>query len=333
MTWLKTAVTAVLLELSATYFLFFDFRNGTDQVLMFLGTHLVASVMLALSAYPVLPRHYRHPRTHVLALLFSFAFFIPLLGVLGVVIALFITALLPRATVHEPFQEVKPPEYVLSIRDPEIQFRPAGLRATLLDPTLPPEIRMRSLVALQNMPTRVAAPTLRRLLGDPADDIRLVAYGILDQKEKIINTQIQEELTGLPQLRDREARVNALRHLAELNWELIYGGLVQGDVRVHTLAQVLSFTEQALKLADRDPGLWLLRGRALHAERRLDEAQAAFDAAVDCGLAEARALPYLAEIAYDRHDFPTLRRHLSSLGREGKVTPMMGALIRYWSRA
>jgi len=332
MSWIKAAWIAALIELGATWLLV-DFRNGTGEVLTFLAMHLAASVLAAPAALLLFPAHYRTPRPQVLALLFSFAFFIPLLGILGLLAALAITRLLPLQRVSQPFAEVKPPEYVLSIRDPEIHFRAAGLRATLLDPALPVELRMRSLIALQNMPTRIAAPMLRRLLGDPSDDIRLVAYGILDQKEKIINGQIQEDLSTLPGLADADARVNTLRHLAELHWELIYAGLVQGDVRTYTLEQVLKYTGEALALSDAEPGLWLLRGRALHACRELDGAADAYARAIERGLSEVRALPYLAEIAFDRHDFATLRRHLGRLSREGQTSPGIVPLARYWSEA
>jgi hypothetical protein len=326
-----TGSLAVLFELAAAALLV-DFRNGTGQVLLFLALHMVSAALLALTALPLLPARYRTPRLQVLALLFSFGFFIPLLGILGLMVALAITALRPRSRPHEPFAEVRPPEYVLSIPDPEIQFRPAGLRATLLDATLPTELRMRSLIALQNMPTRIAAPTLRRLLGDPVDDIRLVAYGILDQKEKAINDQIQENLGSLEGLANLETRVNALRHLAELHWELIYAGLVTGDVRAFTLERVLDYTGRALDLSGQDPGLWLLRGRALHARRELDAAAEAYQHAVQGGLPEQRVLPYQAEIAYDRRDLADLRSRLERLAGAGRPTPAMAALIRYWSR-
>ncbi len=332
MSMLKTAAAAAFLEVAATYFLA-DFVNGTAQVMMYLALHLVASILLASAVMPVLPERYREPHQWVTALLFSFAFFMPLLGIIGILSAIVITPLLTLVKKEDPFSGVRAPEYVLSIRDPDIQFRVAGLRATLLDPNLPSELRMRSLIALQNMPTRVAAPTLRKLLGDSADDIRLVAYGILDQKEKIINTQILGHLESLDRLLDRDGRINALRQLAELNWELVYTGLVQGDVREHTLNQVVKYTEEALQLSDNIPGLWLLRGRALHAQRKLDLASTAYARAISSGLAESRALPYLAEVAYDRHDFRALREYVARLTRNSQPTPMMGPVLRYWSAA
>jgi len=354
MSMLKTAAAAAFLEVAATSFLA-DFVNGTAQVMMYLALHLVASILLASAVMPVLPERYREPHQWVAALLFSFAFFMPLLGIIGILSAIVITPLLTLVKKEDPFSGVRAPEYVLSIRDPDIQFRIAGLRATLLDPNLPSELRMRSLIALQNMPTRVAAPTLRKLLGDSADDIRLVAYGILDQKEKIINTQILGHLESLDRLLDRDGRINALRQLAELNWELVYTGLVQGDVREHTLNQVVKYTEEALQLSnttsvrwismvvkyteealqlsDNIPGLWLLRGRALHAQRKLDLASTAYARAISNGLAESRALPYLAEVAYDRHDFRALREYVARLARNSQPTPMMGPVLRYWSAA
>jgi len=319
------------LELAATWLLA-DLREGTTDLALYFALHGVSSAVLAWMLMHVLPARYRMPRGPVAALLFSFAFFIPLLGIAGMLTAVVINVLRPKAASDRPFEQVIAPEYVMSIREPGAQLRISSLKSMLLDPNVPAELRLKSLNALQNMPTRTAAPTLRRLLGDPLDELRLIAYGMLDQKEKHINGEIQSERANLQTAEDDAARLNILRRLVELNWELIYSDLVQGDVRAFHLAQVQEYAAQGLALAGNDPGLWFLKARGLQAAGRLDEAREAYSIAIASGLPEARALAYLAEIAFLQRDFAALREYLE-LVAQTQPAPVMAPLIRFWTGA
>ena len=323
-------VTAML-EAGALWYLI-EFRGSPQNLSVYFVLHAAASLTLALLLQRTLPERYRLPEWPVFGLLFSFAFFIPLLGIAGMLVALLITALRPRSAADRPFEKVSTPEFVLSIREPGAQIRISSLKSMLLDPNVPAELRLRSLNALQNMPTRAAAPTLRRLLGDPLDELRLIAYGMLDQKEKRINGEIQSERRKLLETPSPDARMKVLRRLVELNWELVYSDLVQGDVRSFHLEQVAEYAGEALALADNDPGLWFLRGRGLQAAGRLDEAREAYSRALASGLPEGRVLAYLAEIAFEQRDFDTLRAHLAKIA-QSQPAPVLVPLIRFWSGA
>lgn len=323
-------VTA-LLETAAAWYLI-EFKGSPQNLSVYFVTHAAASTVLAWMLQRILPERYRAPEWPVFGLLFSFAFFIPLLGIAGMLAAVVITALRPKGMTDRPFEEVVKPEYVLSLREPGAQLRITSLKSMLLDPNVPAELRLRSLNALQNMPTRAAAPTLRRLLGDPLDELRLIPYGMLDQKEKRINNEIQAERKTLEETSDRAARLNLLRHLVELNWELIYSDLVQGDVRAFHLEQVQLYAGLALMLAEGDPGLWFLKARALQAAGRFSEAGETYTRAITAGLPPNRALSYLTEIAFEQRDFEAVRRY-ADLIRRSQTVPLMAPLIRFWTGA
>ena len=319
---------AVLLELGSFYFVA-DFSNSTVDLLYFLALHGVASTAFALTARVLLPEHYREPRAAVLGFLFSFAFFIPLVGLAGILLATMVTLLSPKVGKRLPFAELDRPEYVLSLSDPEPGLRISGLRHLLLDPDAPSEMRLKALIALQHMPGRVSGPMLKKLLGDPSDDIRLVAYGMLDVQEKRINAGIEDELDKLKRTTRPELRQNSLRHAAELYWELIYTGLAQGDVRAHAAAEGLRLLELAQRSATGDAGLWYLRGRLLKAGGEIEAAGEAFSLAISCGLQETRVLPYLAELAFERRDFSGVRQFLGAI-TDMHTSTMMAPMVRFW---
>mgnify|MGYP003379176219 CR=1 FL=1 len=114
---------------------------------------------------------------------------------------------------------------------------------------------MKALLALQHMPAR-SANILRDTLSDSSDDLRLLAYGMLDSREKQLTHRIQNALQRHADLTTPEERYLPARELAELYWELVYQNLVQGDMRQFALEQVQRYSNEALKHKVKDAGLW-----------------------------------------------------------------------------
>lgn len=321
-------LAAVGASLIALFFLV-DYAEGGSDLLLFFIAQAVASAILALATYWVLPDAWRQPRWPVLALLFCFAFFIPLFGAIGMLIAVLLTLLLPKHWRYRDFGAVARPEFAPTARADGVQLRISSLRTALLDSSAPADVRLRSLVAMQTLPMRTIGPLLRRLLTDPSDDLRLLAYGMLDNEEKRINAVIASEQASLARLPAGTQQLNSLRHLAELHWELVYTGLVQGDVREHALGSASRHLAGALRLAPHDAGMWMLMARLRQALGDLPGAEQAFHIAISCGLEENRALPYLAEIAFRQREFTLVRDHLATLARS-PVTQVMTPIVRFW---
>jgi hypothetical protein len=251
------------------------------------------------------------------------------LGLPGVFVAVLISGYRRRTATLHPFASLVMPEFVLSLREPEIKFSQGGIKSRLAHSTMPTPQRLQSLLALQGIPARVSSPLLQDMLGDASDDIRLVAYGLLDGREKKITAQIHRELVNLRTAESKELQLVGLRHLAELYWEMIYAGLAQGDLRMHALNQALYYADSALKLAGRDTGLLFLKGRILLESKRYEEARLILELAMEHGLPESRALPYIVEIAFNRRDYSTVQVLLQQLSLY-QLTPIMKNAIQFW---
>jgi hypothetical protein len=324
---------ALVLEVLAVFWLLPLRGANPSNLLGFLLVHGVASLCLAAFVSAALPPHLRRPLPAIIVLLFAFSFFIPILGLIGQVVAVLVTRYLPRVVPDLPYAEIPPIEFEFPPREirERTRYGAGGLTSRLRSPGVPKETRFKSLLALQGMPARIANPLLQEMLGDPADEVRLVAYGILDNQEKNINQHIHDEIQKLRAATAAELKHIALRRLAELYWELVYGGLVHGDVRQYALGETERYLEQAMQLNSDDAGLWFLKGKVLLFKRD-PAAEAAFHRAVANGLDESRVLAYLGQIAYERRDYPEVRRIFSSLG-EGGYSPRLKGAVQYWSRA
>jgi hypothetical protein len=319
---------ALMLEISGVTTVW---KSGSSDstLFMYLLLHALASLLLAVASWHFLSGNYRQPRWLITLLFFNFAFFIPVLGLPGIFVAILIAGYRRRTKVHQPFTNLVMPEFVLSLRESEIRFSQGGIKSRLAHSAIPTQQRLQSLLALQGIPARVSSPLLQDMLGDASDDIRLVAYGLLDSREKKITAQIHRELVNLRTAESRELRLVGLRHLAELYWEMIYAGLAQGDLRIHALNQALYYADSALKLANQDTGLLFLKGRILLESKSYDEARLILELAMSHGLPESRALPYIVEIAFNRRDFATVQTLLARLSVY-QLTPIMKNAIQFW---
>jgi hypothetical protein len=328
------AVVALGLEVAGLWMLL-AYHSHSLVLLGYFTAHLGASALAALVLTRVLPGHIgTNARTQpawALGYLFVMCFFIPVIGVFGLLTAAQIGRFKRKPGHSEAFRTLEEPEFApVSTEVRQIKGK-AQARAQLSNPGASVETRLRSLLAMQDLPSRVANPIIRDMLADPSDDVRLVAYGILDSREKSINHRIHALRGRLVEGGGPDARLAAERQLAELYWELIYQGLVQGDLRRHAAEQAWVHLEVALGLAPEDPVLWALRGRLEILAGRYLQARGAFARAAAFGLPEVRVLPYLAEIAFHVRDYARVRALLARIA-EASQTQRMSQVIEYWGR-
>jgi hypothetical protein len=131
-------------------------------------------------------------------------------------------------------------------------FRQTGLRAVLSNSEVPTRSRMRAMVALQHISGRISSPLLRNVLNDASEDLRLLAYGMLDSLERNISRAIDKELDTLQKAREIEGQdtlgpvgIQAAEKLSALYWELVYQNLAQGDMRDHAIRESLLLEGEA----------------------------------------------------------------------------------------
>lgn len=326
----KLGMTAVSLELAAMALLLLSSHN-TWVLYQYFALHAMASAAITPVAWAVLPQAYKQPRIWVMILLFSLSFFIPFIGLFGFAIGSLVAAWLPYFDKKQNFSEILTPHYELPKNATETGWRSGRVRQQLSNKGTPIDLRMKALLALQHMPARHSANILRDTLSDSSDDLRLLAYGMLDSREKQLTHRIQNALQRHADLTTPEERYLPARELAELYWELVYQNLVQGDMRQFALEQVQRYSNEALKHKVKDAGLWAITGRMWTLRGDYIRAMGGFTTAIKQGFPLIRAEPYLAELAYLRGDYATTRRLMTSLREDGRSRSLRMA-ADYWGQ-
>ncbi len=320
---------AVLLEAIAFPFILFTTVSHGEWVGL-LVLHLLLSFAIGLLGRDSLPEQYQHPAVMGIVFFSAFSLFIPMLGAIGVLSIVLMTKYF-HTTVDKPvFQELGDSRLGAGQRVDAVQFDSGDLQGRFMSTRVDTESRLDALGKLQGFETHQVSATVKGALQDQADDIRLVAFGILDKKEKAINSRIHRELESFHQAIPMADKVGHARDLAYGYWELVYKEVVDGDILTYVLEQVKHFNDFVLAEEPADAGMWALNGQIHLRAQNITQARGAFTKALEHGIPETRVTPYLGELAFRQKDFlvlPELFRRSQTLSEISILTP----LLKYWS--
>lgn len=310
--------------------------RSDNALASYLLAHALASVMLAFFLLPFLSSRKGRARFALMLLLTACSYAVPIAGFLGVVLAVFVLRLLRQAPATAAFGSIQLPEFDQHQRR-QGSFRHAGLRAFLGNAQAPLQSRLRAMVALQHLPGKTSSPVLRTVLSDPSEDLRLLAYGMLDALEKRVNSSIDTELDALRAggpgnasgLEDA-ARMESRQRLSDLYWELVYQDLVQGDLKTHAIKESLRYCDEVLCEQPNNAQLHLRRGRLMHQQNEPLEAARSYERARALGMPATRVLPYEAELSFERRDFARTRELMQELNNRSALH-RLEPLVNFWT--
>lgn len=335
---IKLGIAAVLLEIGSWTTAGFLSARADSTLLVFLLLHAGASVLLALSIYPLLGSVHNPTRWAVLGLISCFSFVVPGIGFMTVVLAILTIRAYPSRTHTDSFATVDLPEFDLH-QSLHAAGRPTGMRALLNNRKASPKNRFTALVSLNHVSGHVASPMLRDVLNDQSDDLRLLAYGMLDRMEQRISHAIHEaaqtfkneQQKSQDQQTDLSTRgITAAQHLSDLYWELVYQGLASDDMREFAVQESLRYCDLVLTHWPEDGPLLLRRGRLLHALGKLQEAGEYYQRALQHDLPETQVLPYQAQLHFERGEYARVKELMRSL-KPHNALPKLRPVIDYWS--
>ncbi|WP_027856093.1 hypothetical protein [Marinobacterium jannaschii] len=318
---------AVVLELISAD----QLRQSVSDPRLYLLLHALSSLAIAGWAWLKLPQHYKASFTATLALFFTFAFLMPVFG-LFITITVLLFALHHQHskssqdfhTFEVPVLEEAPGE---QIETP--LHSPGGIRLMLLNSPCVQK-RLDSVLYTRNLSDKEAVPLLRIALKDDADDVRLLAYSLLDRKESAISDRIQQLKASLEQIAEHAgyARARTLLKLAESYWELSYLGFSEGELRQFTLQQAQSYLQRSLEL-DATPEGRAMMGRIYLKLGYIDDAEEQFQLATRDGLAAEPYLSYMAEAAFLAGEYDKVRDALRRLP-DNLSNAELQQLREYW---
>ncbi len=328
MGWSKLLVYSLASEQAALLALLSQYPPAV-QLGLFVAGHALASLLSALLLTVAMPRRFTGRRRWLLALFGSVCFFIPVLGGLGSVIAMIFFRLSRYKPKHAEFHSLKLPPFMEEGARVAPGMGEGGAWSRLRTVNLPKSDRLKALLAVGTSGGRTINRLLRLATGDTDDEIRLLAFNLFDRQEKVISSSISSKLEALKETTDQHHQVELYRSLALLYWEMVYNGLAQAELQDFFVDQALQYASEAQRLGGHDAVLSLLLGRIYLLRHQLAEAESEVVEAQQLGALPSRVLPYLAEFAFIRRDFATLKQ-LMRLDPSLRHKPGIGPVAQFW---
>lgn len=335
--WYKLGPLALGLELISVWLL----RSHSDaDLLAFWVVHGGAAAVTGLLVWTLLPPPLKRPRRLSLTLLILLALTFPVVGVLGLLLAVWLARGMPLRRPDTDLLRTAPALEVFAVSHVDDERRrdlPAGQVAQIArDQSQPREQRIRAVLALRDMSPRMALPVLRRLLADPDEEIRLLAYGISNTWEQKLTDALQAAQREFEVARhgitQAEPLARAAQRVAELQMEFIYQGLAQGDLRDFALDQALQHCRIAIEALPHDTGLQILLLRLALARGEVDTARSVIDQLAASGASPTLWRPYAAELEWVQRRYGRIADILQPLSAR-QVAPRLRPLVRIWQRS
>jgi hypothetical protein len=302
-----------------------------DPVLVFFLWQMLAAFVTTLFVLIVLPSHYDDRRFGAFFHIFAISLFLPVAGLLLFLGVMIVSIAFPLVDKQADSSLVEAPRFVTYLVSRVAHDTATRLRARLENRSGTADDRMAAMVAVQTLSPHITGGMLHDLLSDQTEEIRLLAYGVVDGAEKPIRKQIfmaQEALSEAVTIAER-ADIGA--RLAELHWELIHQDLVRGEVYNHTLKRVEHYAHEAVAQNAELASMWYLLGRCALLGDRPHDAEAYFQRALLFQFPADRLSPWQAEAAFLQHDYSRLEEMLGPLDN-GTLSPMLQPTVHYWSK-
>lgn len=327
-------VCALMLVLDAGVIsVMLDVGSSPGALVTLASAHAAICVLFSLALFRLLPPPYCQAATASCVFFFVTLFFIPVFGMLGLL-----------AGIVPAFRHQRPAPDLLAwaqLPAPGLPAQPTAPRwlgglsracelAGPLQHSADPKVRSAALMATLSLEDPYAAPLLRLALKDPEDDVRLLAYTLLNRKEKAIEARIHERSE---QLRHAAPERAFLLHkaLGHDYWALAHLGDQQGSTHLLLCERAHEQIQAALALHQQDGGLQFLFGQILLLQMEFDKAGAAFEKAGESGIDPRKIKPFLAEIAFLRRHYAEIRGHLS-LPTDAANRLRLSKISNYWEK-
>jgi hypothetical protein len=261
-------------------------------------------------------------------LFFIVAFFIPVLGMSGLAFALIASSDCIKTDDEMPMNFHKIREFPHAPADQGLRFEYGVVSLENLLKSQNPDIRMNAVYATLKLDDKNAIPLLRIALRDPVDDIRLLAYALIDRKEQRISERIECVRQSL-----ENPDANNTRHLYKCivkdYWELAHLGLVEGETLIFVLNKTREYLAKALQLYPTDRGLHLQYAKLLLRLKNPKLAYDEFKMAESLGVEKQQLLLYYAEIDFLQRHYSEVKRYMKDIDLV-TAHPQIQATTRFW---
>ena len=153
---------------------------------------------------------------------------------------------------------------------------------------------------------------VRGNLGNPLDEVRLLAFSFLSKKENEVNKKIFVLKKALESGREKEPE-RLCFELAQLYWHLVYMNIADKVFENYNLNMAVYYINKAIDAKYRYYDAMFLSGRISFRLKDYAKAEECFKEAMASETLKDRVIPYLGEIYYMRKDYGKTKKLMENI--------------------
>ncbi len=312
--------------LSQVFSIYLLINHKVPDALLF---HILSAFLFPWPLWKLSPVRF-HNDWKILFLFFLICLLIPVISGIGLLLSLSINSHFSKPFLGELSNTIKIPELpVHLLQTMQLSSYKGESLLGVLDASTVENQRINAVLKTRQMTDKAAIPILKVALLDPVDEVRLLAYSMLDKKEKIIGRQISSQLKAL---KDKPSEKHIAEHmsLAEAYWELSYLGLVNGQAQLHILQDAFSHIQKVVKHRTTDADAYFLQARIALALNLYDIAEDSLDQVVKLELNTKRAKSYQKELAFVSRHFGEVSEKKSHHNNSNTIEEQIEGVTESW---
>ena len=273
--------------------------------------HACLCLIFSYNVKGVLPSQFSTLPVSQFSGIFAIVFFIPVVGMLG-----FLLACVPAF--HKPIGREK--VLIIESPEPDLPFKAEdegrkpvtlGSLREVLRFSQNVEERVNAVLSIRYIDTAQAVSILRLALKDKVDDVRLLAYAIIDQKESQIRVDIRKIRQTMESSQWQQPEV-FVKQLASRYWQLVELGLLQGSLEQAAAIDAVKYARDVL-IRQPDLDMYLLLARYHQHNNEPKKAREYLEKMIEHGLLEKHLYEEFAELAIADKDFSQLEHFLLAM--------------------
>ncbi|GAB6072215.1 hypothetical protein JCM14244_05920 [Venenivibrio stagnispumantis] len=332
----KKLSISLLLEMSAIAFLL---MNNLYGIIVFYTFHSLASFILSLVLYPLIPIKFKIRNNKIF-----FIFFVTLIQIatllVGYIFFIFIVLWLLRhqEKPEEKFLDKFSYSEIFEFPSVKRQFGESAIIEVLTGKTQK-ATKLKLVSLLSEFKSKEAIQVIKTLLSEKDDEIRLMSFGIINKIETKINREIKEKLDILEKKLDNLEKAYIYKDLAKLYWELVYLEIADKEIEKFLLEKVKYYIEESKKFGLEDAEIFFLEGRVLleiYKEKEflkkiiLEQALNKFLEAIKYKYPKEKVYPYIAEIYFYKKEYKRLKEILQEIKDIAKYDFKLYPILEVW---
>lgn len=325
--------TLVLLILVTAFFLncalvtHLVHSQSSETLTLFFIQQGIISLFVAASIY--LTSSQREKSRSLFALFFFTSFFMPVFGILIVMLIYIFWQFIRTPIDLLQYQPIEAHEINIDEHQLHSHYGSGGAIQRIFNEKLPDRVRTDALLAVSYAENKHSNKILLESIKSSSNQVRLLAYSIINSQENALTKQITELNKSLQHTHSIKKRGILLKYLGEAYWELSYKGLIEGKQRDTMLENSLRYLEQAKDILKTDGEIYYYIARLYLSKKQYDIAKSLLTKAMEFHISPDVIIPYLAEIYYDEGNYFAIRR-LMNLHKEFEYIPTLAQVMKMW---